>query len=68
MRNYDPLPVANVLIAALLFGFSNVLLSKKRGITARTARRNVAIEFRWAAGQNDRLPALAADLIGDKWQ
>jgi putative ABC transport system substrate-binding protein len=28
--------------------------------------QNLTIEYRWAAGQNDKLPAMAADLVGRK--
>src|SRR5947209_3230461 len=34
--------------------------------TGYVERQNLAIEYRWAEGHYDRLPALAADLAGRK--
>jgi putative ABC transport system substrate-binding protein len=36
------------------------------GETGFVEGRDVAIEFRWAEPQNDRLPALVADLVRRK--
>jgi putative ABC transport system substrate-binding protein len=51
------IPWREVLIAAM-----------KRGLaeTGYVEGRNVTIEFRWAEGRTDRLPALAADLVRRK--
>jgi putative tryptophan/tyrosine transport system substrate-binding protein len=44
---------------------AHLVTAFRRGLqdTGYAEGRNVKIEFRWALGQSDRLPALAADLV-----
>lgn len=61
-----PMPIIGLLIPAspgpLLEPF---LASFRQGLAdaGYTEGRNVLIEYRWAEGQYDRLPALAAELV-----
>jgi putative tryptophan/tyrosine transport system substrate-binding protein len=58
-------PVVGMLSAEWPNLFSDRLRAFHDGLreTGYAERRNLAIEYRWAEGRNDRLPALAAELV-----
>jgi putative ABC transport system substrate-binding protein len=60
------MPVIGFLSGVSPGPFAQRLAAFNRGLneTGAIEGRNVAIEYRWAEGQYDRLPALATDLVG----
>ena len=59
------MPVIGFINAASAQSYAPQLSAFLKGLseTGYVDGRNVAIEYRWAEGQNDRLPAMAADLV-----
>jgi ABC-type uncharacterized transport system substrate-binding protein len=64
-RAQQPMPVIGYLNGASSTQFTHLLAAFCKGLsdTGYAEGRDVAIEYRYADGQYDRLPALAADLL-----
>ena len=62
------IPVIGFLSGSSPGQYAPFVAAFHRGLseTDYVERQNVAIEYRWAEGRYDRLPALAADLVGRK--
>ena len=62
------MPVIGYLNGASSTQFTHLLAAFRKGLseTGYAEGRNVAIEYRYADGQYDRLPALAADLVNQR--
>jgi putative ABC transport system substrate-binding protein len=62
---HPKIPVIGFLNAASPQGFERLSSAFLKGLseTGYVDGHNVAIEYRWAEGRSDRLPAMAADLV-----
>jgi putative ABC transport system substrate-binding protein len=65
-RAQQPMPIIGILGGGPPESFGPVAASFRRGLneTGLVEGKNVAFEYRWAQGQFDQLPGLAAELIG----
>jgi putative tryptophan/tyrosine transport system substrate-binding protein len=61
----QPMPVIGFLHVGSAGALSHLVAGFRQGLkeTGYVEGTNVMVEFRWAEGQYDRLPALAADLV-----
>jgi putative ABC transport system substrate-binding protein len=65
LRRFSLATLGWLPISTSVDGFTERLRGFRQGLkeTGYVEGENVAIEYRWAEGQNDRLPALAAELV-----
>jgi putative ABC transport system substrate-binding protein len=60
-----PIPVVGFMNAASAQNYTRQLAAFLQGLaeSGYVDGRNVAVEYRWAEGHNDRLPSMAADFV-----
>jgi putative ABC transport system substrate-binding protein len=64
-RAQQPMPLIGFLNSGSPAEWAHLVAAFKRGLNELgfVEDRNVTVEYRWALGENDRLPSLAADLV-----
>ncbi len=64
-RAQQGMPVVGFLHSASAAAYTELVVAFRKGLSEAgyIEGQNVAIEYRWSENQNDRLPALAADLV-----